>query len=378
MSAINQPIEAAHQLIGLGTFEQLARMDAQGHPILSIYLDLDPSRYPTPDSRRTQLGAVLDDARRQDGDREADLVEARLRANPEISRDARALAIFCSAAIGVFEVVRLSEAVEPLAVVDAIPWLEPLAATVSTGDWGVAVVSRRAARLFRGDSAGLTEFASITDDLHGRHAQGGWSQARFARGIEEQVAAHVRGVAERLLRAHQRRRFHELVIVCSDELRPVVEHALPGELANVLAGMVHADLERASVYEISGAVSPLIERVERERERDLIARLEHALGTGGRAAAGLDEVLSVLEQQRVEILVVGELGTMKAGLCPTCGRLLTDDGRKCPVDGAALTDVDAGEYAIDAAASQSTRVVVARYEQAWLHEHGEIAALLRW
>jgi hypothetical protein len=66
MSAINQPIGIADYSIGLATFERLARMDAHGHPILSVYLDLDPTRFPTPDTRQTEFGAVLDDARRRD------------------------------------------------------------------------------------------------------------------------------------------------------------------------------------------------------------------------------------------------------------------------------------------------------------------------
>lgn len=87
------------------------------------------------------------------------------------------------------------------------------------------------------------------------------------------------------------------------------------------AGTVDPDLERASVTEIPEVAAPVIDRVERDRERDLIARLEQALGTGGPAAAGLDEVLSVLERQQVEILVAPEHSEIRAGVCPTCGRL---------------------------------------------------------
>jgi peptide chain release factor subunit 1 len=201
-------------------------MDAHGHPILSVYLDLDPTRFPTPDTRDAELGALVDAARRQAGEQDADRVTSWLSANPAIGRTARGLAIFSSAPSGILVVVPLPTPVEPLAVVDTVPWLEPLAAVISPGDWGVAVVSRRAARLLRGGPAGLSEFVAVADELHGRHAQGGWSQARFRRGIEEQVAAHVRGVVDRLLRAHQRRPFQQLVIVCSDELRPVIEGSL--------------------------------------------------------------------------------------------------------------------------------------------------------
>ena len=224
----------------------------------------------------------------------------------------------------------------------------------------------------------MTEFASIDDRLHRRHAQGGWSQARFGRGIEQQVAAHVRGVGDRLVRAHLRRPFEHLVIVCSDELRPVILRGLHSELREVLAGTVDADLEHAPAYEISRVVAPVLEQAEREREHTLVQVLDQALATGGAAAAGLDEVLSTLEQRRVGTLVVPARSSIKAGLCPTCGRLSTTDNGRCPLDGAILAEVDAIEHAVEEAAGQSAQVVVARHELEWLHEHGEIAALLRW
>ncbi len=122
----------------------------------------------------------------------------------------------------------------------------------------------------------------------------------------------------------------------------------------------------------------MIERTERDHERGLIAQLEQALGTGGPAAAGLDGVLSALEQHPMETLFVGERSSLKARLCPTCGLLSIADDGSCPLDGAILAEVDAIEHAIEEAARQSARIEVARYEPEWLQDHGEIAALLRW
>jgi peptide chain release factor subunit 1 len=377
-----QPAEQPATTVAAGsdaaTLERLSRLETHGRLILSVYIDLDPARFPTPPALGAQLGSLLDEARREGGEHDADRVEAWLGADPAVRQGARGLAVFCSVKAGIFEPVRLPSPVEPLAVLDTVPWLEPLAAMISPGDWAVAVVSRRAARLLRGGPQGLSEFACVRDEVHGRHAQGGWSQARFQRGIEEQVAAHVRGVADRLARAHRRRPFADLVIVAADELRPVIEHSLHPELAQLLAGAVDADLEHASVQEIAEAVAPLIERAQRQREHELVDRLEQALGTGGPAAAGLDEVLSTLEQQRVDTLLVAERSSLKAGLCPTCGRLSADGGRSCPLDGATLAEVDAAEQAVEKAASQAAQVVVLRHETDWLREHSKIAALLRW
>jgi peptide chain release factor subunit 1 len=366
------------EALGIDTPERLSQLDWQGHPVLSVYLDLDPTRFPTPAARDTQLSALLSKARREAPDKDVDLIRALLDSEPALACGARGLAIFSSADADVLEAVRLPSPVEPMAVVDTVPWLVPLAGMISSGDWGFAVVSRSTARLFRGGPSALTEFATIHDDLHRRHAQGGWSQARFQRGIEEQVAVHARRVADHLLRAHQHRAFEHLVIVASAELQPVILHSLHSTLTERLAGTIDADLEHAPADEIARAVEPVIEREAHDHERALVACIEQALGTGGAAAAGLDEVLSTLEQDRVEALLVPEHSNLVAGLCPRCGRLSTADDGRCQLDGASLASVDAVEHAVEDAARRSAQIVVVRHETDWLTEHGGIAARLRW
>lgn len=246
--------------------------------------------------------------------------------------------------------MRLPSAVEPLAVLDSLPWLEPLVPLVGPEAWGVAVVSRDGARLLRGGPRTLVEFATVHDDVHGRHDQGGWSQSRYQRGIEEQVADHVRHVCERLLRAHRRRPFTRLAIVAAAELREPIEARLDPQLAAALAGWVHADLAHASAEEIAEAVTPVIEQTDRGRERALIEQLEAGLGTGGRAAAGLDEVLGTLREERVATLLLAP------GAEPA----------------------HAVEQAIELAARQGADVASLRYETEPLARRGGIAALLRW
>lgn len=363
-------------MVGAATLRRLSNLATGGHPVVSLYLDLDPGRFATAGARDAELSALLAHV----GARSDDTAQIRglLHEQPELAHGAQGLAVFSAAAAGALEVVALPAHVEPMAVVDTIPWLEPLAALITSENWGVAVVSRRAARLFRGGPRALVEFARIDDDLHKRHAQGGWSQARFDRGIEQQVAEHVRHTAERMLRAHRRDRFEHVVIVASDELWPTVEKSLDRDLRERLAGHVVLDLEHASAEEIMAAVAPVVDVFERDRERGLIAQLEDVLGSGGPAAAGLDEVLGVLEQERVGTLLVADGVKLTAGLCPQCGRLSAAAEDPCPLDGARLVAVDAAEHAIDLAARHSVETVVIRREQAALARHDSIAALLRW
>jgi len=358
------------------TLERLSRIETSGESVVSVYFDLDPSRFATPGARDVELSALLGRAGARDVD--ARRMREALNMHPELVHGAHGLAIFSCAAASILEIVALPERVDPLVVVDSVPWLEPLAAMVTTEGWGVAVLSRRTARLFRGGRNGLVEFAVVRDDLHRRHAQGGWSQARFQRGIEEQVAVHARHVAELLLRAHEHRAFEQLIVIASDELWPVVEASLRRDLRDRVAEVIERDLEHSAIAEIMLAITPVIDRAEGARERLLIARVEEGLRTGGAAAAGLDEVLAMFEVERVEVLLVPDGISLEGGRCPQCSRLFASGEGQCPHDGTPLVVVDAIEHIVDLAAQRAVEVIVIRHEPDALRKHGPVAALLHW
>ncbi|EHN12998.1 hypothetical protein PAI11_01440 [Patulibacter medicamentivorans] len=358
--------------------DHLLRLETGGAPILSVYVDLDPGHFPTPTAREREINALLVSARQHASAEDIEPLAERLRDEAAGSGAGHGLAAFSCAAAGLLEVLRLPHGVPPMVVVDSVPWIEPLVGATTDEGWGVAVVSRRGARLLRGGPTRLVEFARIEDDVHGRHAQGGWSQARYQRGIEEQVDAHVRGVAERLLRAHRRSPFGELVIVASDELLPNVRASLHGDLAAVLAGTVARDLEHATIDELTAAVAPVVEAAERDRERELLARVGDGLATGGRAAAGLDEVLAVLAEGRVTLLLVAEDAELTARRCPTCGWMTADARPTCPDDDTPLVAVDAVAHLLDATARRAAPTVVVHHEREALAARGSVAALLNW
>jgi len=362
--------------ISADVLERLAELESGGQPVLSVYFDLDPDRFPTPAEREAELSALLSGVGARSAD--AERVRDALLGHHELVLGARGIAIFSCHASGALEVLALPEPVEPLAVLDAVPWLEPIVAMETSEDWSVAVVSRRGARLFRGGPNGLVEFAAFQDELQGRHSQGGWSQARFQRGIEQQVHEHLRHTAELLERAHRRRPFVGMVIVAAAEVWPGVKDCLSPELRDRVVGVVDRDLEHSTVQEIMQAVTPVLDRVAGEHEQALLARLEDALGSGGPAVAGLEEVIAMLDEERIELLLLADKVTLTAGRCPDCGRLSADAEGRCPLDGTQLARVDAAEHLLARAAQGSTDVVVLRRESDALRRRGQVAALLRW
>jgi peptide chain release factor subunit 1 len=344
--------------------DRLAAMPLDGHSVLSLYLDLDPSRFPHLRDRRMQLDALLDDAeRRYLSDELAHDQRMAVRADIERVRSlltddddaelavesGRGLAVFCSTPADMLEVVTLRGPVKGTVIIAQRPFIEPLVELEPHARWCALLVSRRSARILRGTRERLVEVSSSHDDVHQHHSQGGRSQARYQRGIEHEVDEHIRSTCVDLFERWQRRPFDRLALAAPAELRPRVEAELHAELRQRLAGHFEVEVEHATVDEIRRRAAELIDADERRHEEAALDELREGLAPGGHAAAGLDEVLELLNERRVRTLLLA--------------RGASDDIL---------------ERAVELAREQSAEVLFVRHDAEELARHGPIAALLRY
>ena len=367
---------------------RLSALRPERGKVLSLYLNLDPSDFGTHPARASAITSLLDEADRRTRENgfahdeqvalREDVERARRFFDEEFSAQGVAsLALFACGPAGFFEALRLPRAVASEAVVDDTPWVEPLARLGTRERLCVALVSRRTGRILRGGRDSLEEGAAVNDDVHGWHDQGGWSQARYQRGIEKEVEDHLQRVCARLFEDWKRAPFDRLVVGATPELFPVFEHHLHPYVRETLAGRVDVDVEVAGPDDVARAVEPLLDELDREREREALERLEAGLGSDGRAAAGLDRVLSALNERRVETLLFADGRAAPGVSCPRCGWLGAAEDQ-CPLDG---TPVDRRENvledAIGAAVLQSAEPLAVRHHRDALTPHGGVAAVLR-
>ena len=370
---------------------RLAETEIPSGRVLSLYLNLDPSEFAVAPARQSAVRSLLDEAAARvreaedelDHDEKVALRSDLERAEALLTGDlpaegAHGLAVLACAPAGLWEVIPLPEPVESAVHVDRVPRLEPVARVGTSDRWAVLLVPRAHGRVLRGTAQHLQEVAERSDDVHGQHSQGGWSQARYERSVDQQAAEHVAGVVEVLHRSFRRRPFDALLIATPDETWGVVQDQLPPEIASRLAGRVSVDVEVASPDDVLEAARPEMERAERERERELLDRLAEGLGTGGRAAAGLPDVLGALVEQRVEALLLAGGFAAEGVVCDACGWMGADpEARTCPVDGEALSPSrDVVEVAMASAVGQSADVAFVEHHDD-LERHGGVAALLR-
>jgi peptide chain release factor subunit 1 len=349
-----------------------------GHPVISVYVDLDPERFATAPARASQIRSLLDGAAREVDERQEDLAhddKTALREDIERLRDyllsreppyqgARGLAVFCSTRDDLFETVQLARPIEGRVVIDHAPFIAPLVEATQQRNWCVALVSRRAVRVFTGPPDRLEEQQNVDDDVHGEHDQGGWSQARYERSVEKEVDDHLRHAADIVYRRSRRERFDRIALGGPPEIVPRFEGLLPEEIRGcIMQGRVEVDVSSANEDQVRAAVAELVETDQKQRERDALDRLAAGIGRdGGRAVGGLEDTLAALGERRVEALLLEPGFDRPAARCPTCGLLLVESDGRCPADGSELEEVEhLREAAVEAAIEQGAEVMVVRH-----------------
>jgi peptide subunit release factor 1 (eRF1) len=199
--------------------------------------------------------------------------------------------------------------------------------------------------------------------VHGRHDQGGWSQARYERSIEKDTDDHLRRVAEAVNERWRGERFHRAAIGGPVEIVPRLEGFLAAEVRAKLApGRVEVDLSSVTDAELRHALAKLVVEDEKQLERDALDRLAAGIGSGGRAVGGPADTLDALNERRVQTLLL-EPGFDRSGArCLSCGLLMADIEGPCPADGGPVEKVEhLREAAIEAALGQDAEVMVVRH-----------------
>jgi peptide chain release factor subunit 1 len=384
------------------TTERLRRLaetnPSGGGKVLSLYVDLDPSEFATGPARSTAITSVLDEAERElrsaggleHGTREGlrsglDRVRQFLEQEFDAS-GAHGIALFCDSGEDLFEALKLPVGVGHRAVIDDTPFVEPLAGLDADARFLVILCNRRMGRLLLGSGERLREVARVESDVHGQHRQGGLSQPRYERSVDNEALRHVRRVVELAQRRFGRRALDGVLLGAPQETLGVLKDELAGGLKERVIGKVDVDVESASAKDVLAAAGEELERVRREHEDEALDRLREGLSGGPRpAAARITDVLVALNQRRVETLILAP-GTEHSGCeCPQCGWLGVV-GDACPADGTpTIAREDIIPSAIQRALMQSADVRILRRREpdgepaqaSQLDMYGGIGAVLR-
>ena len=368
---------------------ELTRIHPDGARVLSVFLNLDPGEFAAPPARATEIASVMDDATRRIRDEAGLSHDARRALEQDAQRTreflegfspkgAHGLAVFACGPADLFEAIRLARPIETRAVVSDSPRVEPLVELLGEGgNWMVVLVNRQTGRMLRGDRDHLDELPAIHDDVHGQHSQGGWSQARYQRSVDEDVQDHFKKVADAVFVRFKRSAFDHLLLGGPGEALADFEDRLHTYVRERLVGRIDIDVENSSADDVATAARPKIEEHAHATERQALDRLQEGVSKGTRGVAGLEGVLGALNERRVETLLLSPGLSEPGVVCRRCGWLGAEGVAECPADGGELERrEDIVEQAVELALQQSADVLAVRHHDD-LAERDDIAALLR-
>jgi peptide chain release factor subunit 1 len=288
---------------------------------------------------------------------------------------ARGVAVFAASLDNFWSTVNLPETLAGEAHIGTELSLAPLASQVGRDGALVAAVGRERGQVFRLRGGALVEIADQTGDVPGQHDQGGWSQARYERHIDELVERHLRDVAETLEHCLRRLPAAPVVLVGAEEVRSEFESLLSKEAHARIAGWTSAEAH-ADAVQLLAAARPVLDEWCRKREQELLERWREEAGRNGRATSGWDSTLEAASDGRVELLLVQSGVDQEAYQCPECGRVQLTNGR-CPLDGTSLERRDDGlDLALHKTLAHGGTVHVVR-DRDDLRPVGGMGALLR-
>jgi peptide subunit release factor 1 (eRF1) len=204
-------------------------------------------------------------------------------------------------------------------------------------------------------------------------ARGGTGQDLFAKRLEAWEERFYKTLAQELLHLTEGRGFTRLVLMGPEEHTKLFLGYLPKRLKEkVVALLPSLPHPGASPGEVLKRLEPELERIERAKEVELLARLEEAYP---KAAFG-DEVLERLQEGRVEVWVLP--WTLDRGVYACNGLYFArEDQARAWCEAPAL--VPLAVAAPELARGYAAKLEFVRGEaEKRLLERGGMAALLRW
>lgn len=296
---------------------RLAALDAGGAGILSIYLDMRPHEGGESPGLRESLVVMRDRLReiertlkrRDDLDAlQADVAQIESYLATGFPTEAQGLAVFACAPAGLFETVAVGAPFDTQVTFGERPELYQLARLIDDMETAVvAVVDTNTARLFVVRSGFVNEVGGPDrrdNDEFRKHKQGGWSQARFQRHIQNNRVEFQKTAAEAIEQLVQREGAVRLIVAGNEVAVPLLKQALSQQMAQLLHEETPRIPIRAGGDAVRSEVAPILARLEAEQDLTVVERLVDGVRGGGLATSGMKQTRRALENGQVDTLVL--------------------------------------------------------------------------
>ncbi len=351
-------------------------------PVLSLYLDVDPTQQKADQYKLKLRGLLKEAAGKADS---ADISAIERYFDFEFDWQAKGIAIFSCQDEDFWRVYPMAVPVENRVYVYDRPYIKPLTDVLDAyGRYGVILVDREGARFYK-FNLGEIEFASGILGEEVKRLKHGGGAAAGRRGGMRAAGRRKEGVAQRNLKeaAESATAFFEgsditrLVLGGTEETVAQFQDLLPKAIQAQVVGSFAVSLD-ASDGEVQARSMEAIEAAAQQREAERVEQLIAGWKRGKGSVLGLADTLVALQEGRVGILLVSAGYEASGYRCQNCRYLtLSDRSKTCALCSGALEAIpDVVDNAVHRALQQDVEVEIVRGLEE-LVEVGSIGGILR-
>ena len=350
------------------------------HPVLSLYLNTDPSQG-SADVYKLNLRNMLKDINLHE-----DVAAIERYFSGEFDWTGRSVAVFSCAPDGFFRAYPLALVVSNRVRVGDQPHVKPLANLLDAyGGYGVVLVDKQGARLFSFHLGELREQEGIMGEEVRHTKRGGASSFPGRRGgvagrtnFEDEVTErNLRDVASFAAHFFSENNVRRVVIAGTDDNVAQFRNLLPKSWQSLVVGSFHMNMT-ASADEILSRTMELGNQAEIVQEEQLLKKVVTGAAKNKGGVLGLDGTLGAVREGRIQVLVLQNGYRAPGYRCKGCGYLTAQKQDSCPFCSGNFVNIpDAVEMAVHEVMRTGGDVDVLQHEH---HVKGfeNIGALLRY
>lgn len=303
-----------------GLIEKLAAFEPADAPFISLYLNAQADERGRDNyaaflkTEVSQAGADFSDESEQSVSFKADVEKIETFLSEKVQPQANGIAIFACSAANFFKAVQFEAKIENnrFFVFDR-PYLYPLARLIGqnprfavvqadTNNARIYVFGNETTRLENAPDEAIVE--EIQNVKTQRQQAGGWSQQRFQRRVENFHKEHAKEIADTLDKL-VRDEGIEIIVLSGQESKilTLLEDELTKAVKDKVVGTMNLD-QYAKEDELHEAALEIVERYDREQDREAVARMIGATESSELGCYGVSKTLAALSNGQVEELLI--------------------------------------------------------------------------
>jgi peptide subunit release factor 1 (eRF1) len=298
--------------------DSLAAFEPSPYPVISLYLDTQPDGRGRDNFQafvRKELKARAQTYPPRSPEREMlerDLERIATYLENSVEPSANGIAIFACDAAELFTTLQIDAPLgEHWLYVGDQPHLYPLARIASQYPrYAVVLADTRRTRILVIANGGVSNDTAIEGTKTRRTSQGGWSQARYQRHVENYHLQHIKDVVSALEKIVTQEGIDRVIVSGDPVAIPLLREQLPKVLAEKVVDELSIPSDAPEADVLAATRASMVE-VDARSDREIVDAAVGAYRAGGLGVVGPDATLLALTNGQVdELLITASLASL--------------------------------------------------------------------